>query len=676
MPPQKFGIFTGIAPILDPRNLDEKQGQEALNCDVVSGALVPIKRMSLVEQLDVTARSIFKDGDEWLSWITDVQVVRSPIFDERYSRIYYTGDGAPKVRGYAPDANGDPIVVNGKVVRDIGVARPPSAPTIAVSPRSTVGIYYRWYFYFESNGGMYQVTEINDADASTPWAANEYATAELYTNAKFKDYRFITFSGGSPFPAKATTTPADAIQMMYADAYSDSGKTQYLGRVYMNDSAFRSSSDLIFNGAKMYLRAAARGVNRNVQLSFQPSQSSDDQYTLDRYYVYTLVSDWGEEGPPSTPSALARTDPVNMVTVSGLTVGTATNIKYFRIYRTVSGNSGSVYKYVTQLPVATTSYSDTYYDSSLGEVMPSTYWEAPPAGMKGLCAMPGGFMAGFVDRTIYFSYPFQPHAWPSRYALTVEHDIVALAVSGNSLYVLTEQSPVVITGIDPAAMSQSVVPSNYACLSPRGVLVMNDNVIYSSTIGLVSLQSFSAVHLTKRLFSQEQWDALDPTSVFLVEHQNRIYMFHDKGGHIIYPMAAYIEHVDSPDITRSIAMVRTDIKVYAALNLFDTDTLYVTQGSNLFKWEGADDNLTMRWTSKEIYYDAPTAYTCCRISATAYPVTIRLLANSTEQVAEVVINDDISRRLPVVRREKAWAVSIEATGTVREVSVGNAIGDV
>lgn len=658
MKAQQFNVFTGIVPILDPRNLDDKQGQEALNCDVVSGSLVPEKKLSTAATLGISAaKTIYKHNDDWLAWTTPVNLCRSPVFNEQFDRLYYTGDGVPKVRGFEPDSGGSPTST--VVTRDLGIPRPASAPTVTVADRSSVNVWITWTMYWEYAGGMYQLYE------------NRTPTSE--TRGKL-----ATWTGNDRVNFVGTVTPTGATLQVYGDAYADSGKTVRLGRVFSSDSYFSASSDLYFNGAKVYLRVTTRtDPNFSIELSYASSTTAEQQYTLDRYYVMTLVSDWGEEGPPSLPSSVAQVDPTEKCTVGGIpaTSGSYPHVKKARIYRTVAGASGTVYKYVTEITLSGSvqSYADEAYDGALGEAMPSQYWEAPPAGLTGLAALPGGFMAGYVGRTIYFSYPYQPHAWPSRYAVTVEDTIVALAVSGNSLYVLTDQKPVIITGSDPASMSVSVIPSNYAAVSARGVLVMNDNVIYASTIGLIAMQGFSAVHLTKRLFSQDQWDALNPSTIFLAEHQNRIHMFYDAGIYIIYPLAAFVEHVDSPDITRTIAMVRSDQVVYAALNIFDTDTLYVTKGSTIHQWGGSSDNMTMRWRSRELFDGSPFAFSTVRVSADAYPVTVRFLANNEDRVLEVQINDDRARKVPSVRREKSWSIEIEAESTVREITVGSSI---
>jgi len=119
-----------------------------------------------------------------------------------------------------------------------------------------------------------------------------------------------------------------------------------------------------------------------------------------RAYVYTNVrnySGFAEESAPS-PVVLADVYPGQTVTLSLMTAAPAGahNITHRRIYRTASGSQGTNYYYVGEQSTASTTYADTVGAADLGEVLPSLTWDTPPATLKGLTAMAGGILAGFV----------------------------------------------------------------------------------------------------------------------------------------------------------------------------------------------------------------------------------------------------------------------------------------
>jgi len=306
--------------------------------------------------------------------------------------------------------------------------------------------------------------------------------------------------------------------------------------------------------------------------------------------------------------------------------------------------------------------------------LPSQYFEVPPDDLSGLVVMPQGFFAAFKGSTLYFSEPYQPHAWPSRYALTVEHPIVTMAVNGNTLFVITEKVPVAITGSSPSSMSQSALPSNYSGTSLRGVLVMNDNIIYVTNVGLVAVRGFESILLTRRIYSKEQWQALNPSTMFLEEHKNRIHVFHDNGVLIMYPRAAVTDYVDNNDITTVFGLTTSDRKVGVALNDHTTDTLYVAIGFTLWNYSGSSKNDTLTFKSKELFFDKPVSFSVVRVSADGYPLTLNIYTD--KKLAQVVtIVDDKAKKIPFIRKSKTWELEVVSEFTVRGMAIGNAIGD-
>lgn len=134
MPPlvntvQQFG---GIVPKTAPHLLPPGGAQVAQNSKLFSGALRP-----WMSPLPVTAtlksgtiQSIFLyEGEYWLNWITDVDVVRSPIGDDMYKRIYWTGDVEPRMSVLGTVNSAAPYP---SAYYKLGIPAPTHAPTVAV----------------------------------------------------------------------------------------------------------------------------------------------------------------------------------------------------------------------------------------------------------------------------------------------------------------------------------------------------------------------------------------------------------------------------------------------------------------------------------------------------------------------------------------------------------------
>ena len=100
--------FQGMRPIRNPKLLESSEAQQATDVRLFSGAIESVKSNETVVALKSqgSVGTIFRarnNQDEALNWLEfsgDVNVALSPITQDDYGRIYWTGDGAPK---YAPE---------------------------------------------------------------------------------------------------------------------------------------------------------------------------------------------------------------------------------------------------------------------------------------------------------------------------------------------------------------------------------------------------------------------------------------------------------------------------------------------------------------------------------------------------------------------------------------------
>lgn len=98
----KIGTYRGMRPLTDPRFLNDSEAVYANNCWYTDGDLRSIWG------LQVESSIVLKDGTKtifpyitdteiyWFSWTKEVDAVNSPIPNDPYQRVYFTGDGAPK----------------------------------------------------------------------------------------------------------------------------------------------------------------------------------------------------------------------------------------------------------------------------------------------------------------------------------------------------------------------------------------------------------------------------------------------------------------------------------------------------------------------------------------------------------------------------------------------------
>ena len=95
--------FSGERPRLDPRHLPNEAAQAAKGCHFYHGNLSPLRKPSLNgESVLSDAKTIFKYLNQyWFAWNVSVDAVNSTVASDPWERVYFTGDGYPKVTNNA-----------------------------------------------------------------------------------------------------------------------------------------------------------------------------------------------------------------------------------------------------------------------------------------------------------------------------------------------------------------------------------------------------------------------------------------------------------------------------------------------------------------------------------------------------------------------------------------------
>ena len=276
---------------------------------------------------------------------------------------------------------------------------------------------------------------------------------------------------------------------------------------------------------------ASVGATANPQVS----ANLDTETAVSRAYCTTFVTVRGEEGPPSDPTPILELRSDQAITLaSGPASGSYVNqrnIAFYRVYRT---DANGVFRQVVDISATAgglTVTADAVLDSALGEELVSQEWNAPPLNMLGLCSLSNGICAGFTEQTLCFSEAYLPHAWPTRYQLTTQNDIVAIRPLETGLLVMTKGKPYIVQGSDPAGMVMTELNVPYGIASAQSAVDIGGAVIYSSEDGLVLVSSSGASLLTESTFTSDQWMANHaPNSIKGFLWQGKYVGFHPRVG--------------------------------------------------------------------------------------------------------------------------------------------------
>lgn len=392
-----------------------------------------------------------------------------------------------------------------------------------------------------------------------------------------------------------------------------------------------------------------------------------------RSYVFTYVNDRGREGPPSPVSNIVYTnDDEQVVLTAALSVPQA-DINKARIY--VSGTGGT-FNFLKEITLPQTSVTIT--DNSFGSAIQSTLYDPPPDGLVGLVAMANGILAGYVGNNLYFSEPYQSHAWPADYIRVMDFPITGLAAIGNMLFVSTEGNPVIVVGNSPAYMTDNKLGAIQSNVSSRSMVTMGDGAMYASRDGIVKLTNGAAVMVSDGIISERVYQLINPASIHAYFYRDKYVAFYDSGlsgtiatdtGEFFPAKGGFILDPERKTVTF------TDVTCDAAFSDKVTGKLYLVKndaGTNkLYEWNEGATNLTQAWRSKPIP-TPPTNFGAARVWADRYPVTFQLYADGVLRHTETVDSED-PFRLPGGFRARKWAVRLSGDSYVNGVFLANSL---
>lgn len=400
-----------------------------------------------------------------------------------------------------------------------------------------------------------------------------------------------------------------------------------------------------------------------------------------RAYVYTHVTVFGTISEESAPSPATNAN-VNYSGDSVVITGFSTppsgnyNFQYRRIYRSVIGATTVGYQLVAEIPIATSSYTDTKTALQLGVSLPSLYYAPPPSGLQGLVAMPNGMMAGFTGNQIWFCEPYLPHAWPSNYMMTTEYPIVGLGVFGNTLFVGTTRNPYLLTGTTPTSMAQEKLPMVQPCVSKRSITSDQFGVLYGSPNGLVSVAPGLLDVISNALFTRDEWQAINPSSLIGAIYNNMYLGFYNVSG---TRNSFVLMRGDNPPLSNFDSSARAAFVSPSAGILY---TLSNTDNKIYSMDTSTTTNTVYQWKSKKFLEPKPVSYAGLQVHAdydymashSGSYVNVKIYADGV-----TIFNSNLTSNVPVrIAAVKAyvWEIDVYGNVPVRRINLATSMAEI
>lgn len=325
--------------------------------------------------------------------------------------------------------------------------------------------------------------------------------------------------------------------------------------------------------------------------------------TETRSYIYTFVTAYNEEGPPSNPTTATGTTGTWALTggSTSWSGGANVNVAYVNIYRTVPNASNPGFFFVAQVPIATWisgsgSYSDTSLDTAIALNNTIDFVDnfPPPSNMTGFALMPGGFMVGFQGRNLLFTEPYLPHAWNPDYNLATEFEIVGIVIWSQTAIICTTSNLYLGSGSTPDAFTLQKLDGVTPCLSRRGIVSTVSGAYFPTVDGLAMFNVNGLNTTTQSILTKEEWANFSPTTLFAAQ--------------LGLQYIAYSSTTEGFQInpTESAAEMST-ITSFAQVNGIETDRYtgnpYLIINNVCFDWDPSSaQRLNWHWISKEVQF--------------------------------------------------------------------------
>ena len=653
--------FGGIAPrVKDPALLPVTHSQAAQDCRFDEGGIKPLSTDLFIQAATKSnTKSLFlyyNAGQKYFfEWETDVDAVKTPLANDYWNRVFYAENGrlrvtdkfmfneggtqypmtslnpsplAPTLTPMATPDGSDPV--QGIYIIDAACAEPVPVAALELITDQTQQAIGTYALIFTGGSGI--------------GAAGTYTVENL--GYEWNNITSVTLTGGgngyTSNPIVVTQDGAGAIishrqntDGTYALIFSGGGGHDAAGTYTL--LADQIIAVALANGGSGY--TSAPSVLTQHALGRIGVTTKDLTLQETRGYVYTLVNKYGSEGPPSLVSPLIDVFDGDSVTISGMDVTADADyaIVFKRIYRTNTTASGSSqFQFVAEIGISTSSYTDLLLNADLAEVLASVEWEGAPAGIKGLIALPGQILAGFVDNIVCFSVPRYPHAWPASYQQPSEFPIVGLSSFGTTVAVLTEGLPYLVIGNDPATFVMEKV-EGLSCVSKRGIVRGDQVTLYPSPQGISAIGSGVSQVASKPLMTQVDWQAFSPATIDGYYWQGKCLGFYAANKGFLFDMG-------------SGNFQTLDFSADAGCYDHTDGTLYLVIGNNIYGFNNGDEYRSIEYMTKLFRYK-PNCFKCGEVIAKEYPVTLDIIYPEVPRAFPVTVTSSKPFRIPKMTAE-------------------------
>ena len=668
--------FSGMIPIRDSILLPDNNAQLSENTWLYRGVVRGFRHANpIYTTLYADTKSVYRipmpgyDVEDfahsiWLEFPDPyMSVIRNPTVGDEFNRYYffpsdqYNSTGAnpgwPAGTSWPPVYNTLDRIISGDDPYYLGIPNPTVAPTVDAPPLvvshtatddTAAGDDV---LHLDSvDGILVTYNAIDDTTTDTFVGAN--GTSSAGNNVIYADWTDI-WEG---MTVASLTNPATVFVGTTVIGFGPTSDQINLSLGLFTDVAlgdefqFTSTVAIPIGTQVQSIDASALTVQLNAEcvsggVIFGDTIEFDASAQETRAYLYTYVSAYFEEGPPSP--ATVEDGPTTGTWVITVTCPTSAqmanrDLTTIRLYRTVTDVNGDAsYFMVDEIPITTAgaviTYNDSLEDSDITANLPlsTVDFTAPPSDLQGVVVMANGILAGWSQqREIWFSAAYLPHAWPGVFALSVQYPIVGMTPNGASLNIVTEGAPSIATGITPDTMTIGTIKANEPCIGRGSIIGAGEGAYYASPNGYQLLNSSADANQTLGLMDKEFWYSIQPQNFAAGRYGGSLVAFIKGSGD--GDENGIVMDADNPN--SSFSYINT---VTPLINIYNDELsgqIFYLTSNQVYQWNPPQGGTlwSYKWKSKKFRFTAPQQFMAFEVYYEIPPeVAIILGARNTDQ---------------------------------------------
>jgi len=311
--------FRGQIPRISERLLTPNHATRALNCKITSGSLDPLAGIGQVFSTSLNIETVYRYrafvngayADNWLTWAQDVNIVPSPNANDPDGRFYFSSESfEPRMSTYALSISSTPYPTGWY---SLGVAAPTVAPTITVTLQPVGAVEVT------TGGETYEsvptIAFSSGAAAATAVISGELLSIDVTSGGSaYTTPPSVVIKGKGGFGARAKAIITGGVVTSVEIEYAGGGFTVAPTITFVDGGGSGAAATAKISAKVVDIDVTAAGSYTTLPtVTFSggtPTTQATGTVVFKNYearsYVYTFVTTFGEESPPSPPSTVTN----------------------------------------------------------------------------------------------------------------------------------------------------------------------------------------------------------------------------------------------------------------------------------------------------------------------------------------------------------------------------------